>query len=349
MRYLSLFSGIEAATVAWQPLGFIPAEFSEIDPYPCAVLNHHYPDVPNLGDVKKITEVDIARLGQIDIVVFGSPCTDVSIAGKRKGFIDENGYVTRSGLFAYAIEIIGWARKHCGTRFALWENVPGIFSSNKGRDFAAVVEQMAGPGDVSIPKNGWGTEGAAVGDYGMLEWSVLDAQWFGLAQRRKRVFVIVDFGDWASRPPILLERYSLRGDIAPSRKKGEGFTHDIAPSITKSGRGVSRAGDTRGQDPVVAFRAFGQDGFTPDNISPPILASDGGGAGVPTVNHKMLVRRLTERECARLQGFPDDYLDIVFKGKPAAGVNKYKALGNSMAVPVMRYIGEKINEVVDYE
>ncbi|WP_239649529.1 DNA cytosine methyltransferase [Methylocucumis oryzae] len=107
--------------MAWKNLGFTPVAFSEIAPYPCAVLQHHYPSVPNFGDVTKITESDIKKLGAIDLVVFGSPCTDLSVAGKRKGFIDENGKVTRSGLFDHAINIIGWARKHCGTRFALWE------------------------------------------------------------------------------------------------------------------------------------------------------------------------------------------------------------------------------------
>lgn len=115
------------------------------------------------------------------------------------------------------LELFDTQENTAGVVSHLWENVPGAFSSNKGRDFAAVVEQMAGLQDVAVPKDGWGKEGAAVGNNGLLEWSVLDAQWFGLAQRRKRVFAIVDFGDWASRPPILLERESLRGDTPPSR------------------------------------------------------------------------------------------------------------------------------------
>ncbi|MDO5769743.1 MAG: DNA (cytosine-5-)-methyltransferase, partial [Psychrobacter sp.] len=211
MRYLSLFSGIEAATVAWEGLGWECVAVSEIDPFACAVLAHHYPNVPNLGSVTEITQKAITNLGHIDLVVFGSPCQNLSVAGNRKGLGGD-----QSGLFFDAIRVIQYARL-CGCRFALWENVPGAFSSNKGRDFAAVVEHMAGLTDVGLPKNGWGKEGAAVGDNGLLEWACLDAQFFGLAQRRKRVFAIVDFGDWASRPPILLERQSLRGDIAPSR------------------------------------------------------------------------------------------------------------------------------------
>lgn len=222
MRYLSLFSGIEAATQAWQPLGWECVAVSEIEPFSCAVLEHHYPNVPNLGDVTKITEQQIKDLGQIDLIVFGSPCQNLSVAGNRKGFEGE-----QSSLFYAAMEIIKYAKRHCKTRFALWENVPGAFSSNKGADFTEVVKHMAGLDDLDTPKNGWGKEGAAVGDNGLLEWSVLDAQWFGLAQRRKRVFAIVDFGDWASRPPILLERESLRGDSAPSRETRQDFTADV--------------------------------------------------------------------------------------------------------------------------
>lgn len=230
MRYLSLFSGIEAATQAWQPLGWECVAVSEIEPFPCAVLEHHYPDVPNLGDVTKITEDDIKKLGQIDLVVFGSPCQGLSVAGARKGLDDE-----RSNLFYDAIRIIEYAKQHCGTRFALLENVPGAFSSNKGADFTEVVKHMAGLNDLDTPKNGWGKEGAAVGDNGLLEWSVLDAQWFGLAQRRKRVFAIVDFGDWASRPPILLERESLRGDTPPSREARESAAADAGASTYREG------------------------------------------------------------------------------------------------------------------
>lgn len=225
MRFLSLFSGIEAASIAWKPLGWECVGVSEIEPFPCAVLAHHYPDVPNLGDVTKITEDDIKKLGQIDLVVFGFPCQDLSVAGGRKGFQGE-----RSSLFYDAIRIIEYAKQHCGTRFALLENVPGAFSSNKGADFSAVVEQMAGLENIGVPKNGWGKEGAAVGSNGLLEWSVLDAQWFGLAQRRKRVFALLDFGDWESRRPVLLEPEGLRGNTPPSREARQSAT-----AITQAG------------------------------------------------------------------------------------------------------------------
>lgn len=225
MRYLSLFSGIEAATQAWKPLGWECVGVSEIEPFPCAVLEHHYPDVPNLGDVTKITEEQVKELGQIDLIVFGSPCQNLSVAGNRKGLQGE-----QSSLFYSAMEIIRYARKNNGLRFALWENVPGSFSSNKGADFSAVVEQMAGLENIGVPENGWGKEGAAVGSNGLLEWSVLDAQFFGLAQRRKRVFALLDFGDWESRRPVLLEPEGLRGNTPPSREARQSAT-----AITQAG------------------------------------------------------------------------------------------------------------------
>lgn len=139
MRYLSLFSGLDAATVAWAPLGWKCAGVAEIEPYCCNLLEQLYPNVPNLGDVSTMTEADVAALGPLDLLVFGSPCQDLSLAVKRKGLNGE-----RSGLFFVAMRIAEWARRHCGLRWALWENVPGVFSSAGGNDFAAVVKHMVG-------------------------------------------------------------------------------------------------------------------------------------------------------------------------------------------------------------
>lgn len=230
MRYLSLFSGIEACTVAWKPLGWECVAVAEIEPFPCAVLAHHYPNVPNLGDVTKITEQRIKELGQIDLVVFGSPCQNLSVAGNRKGLQGES-----SGLFYEAIRLIQYARKHCGARFALWENVPGAFSSNKGNDFREVVRELSANRDINTPKNGWGSTGVALGENGLVEWRVLDAQYFGLAQRRKRVFAIVDFGNWQDRPPILLEPKGVCGDTPPSRETGQKATANTQISTVREG------------------------------------------------------------------------------------------------------------------
>lgn len=207
MRYLDLFSGIGAASVALKPLGWTCAALAEIHPASCRVLAKHYPDIPNLGDVTQLTDEQIAALGPMDIVIGGSPCQGLSAAGRRKGLDDH-----RSGLFHEQMRIFHAAHHLCGARFMLWENVPGAFSSNAGADFAAVVGAMAGA-RIAAPADGWASEGVVLGSAGLVEWSVLDARWFGLAQRRERVFALLDTGDWSSRPPVLLESDALRGTV----------------------------------------------------------------------------------------------------------------------------------------
>lgn len=409
MRYLSLFSGIEAATVAWHPLGWTPVAFAQYDPehdysrgpdFPSAVLAHHYPDVPNLGDVTKIDELDIAMLGPIDLVVFGSPCQDLSQAGNRAGLKG-----SRSGLFFDALRIVRWAQQHCGCQYVLWENVPGALSSNRGRDFALVVGQLAGlaEDELGVPPKGWGNEGAAVGPQGLVEWSVLDAQWFGVAQRRRRVFALLDTGNWADRPPVLLEPESLRGSAAPRRESwqdaapgaGAGASHNggvdlrngaltgaVTHPVQVAGRPPSPGGQPHvlaypSDDPVhaicaneqrtytnegkifqlrnvVAFKAShytrGKDGAPSPVANPPTKETDRGDqdnlvlAGV-RASEAMAVRRLTPVECERLQGFSDGYTAITYRGKPAADGPRYKALGNSFAVPVVRWIGKQITNL----
>lgn len=331
MRYLSLFSGIEAATQAWEPLGWECVGFAEIEPFPCALLAHHYPHVPNLGDVTQIAEIDLIMLGQIDLIVFGSPCQDLSLAGKRKGLAG-----VRSGLFHRAIDIIQWAREHCGLRWAVWENVPGAFTSNKGEDFAVVVRAMGGGEDegvVSVPPKGWGNEGVYLGREALVEWATLDAQWFGVAQRRRRVFAVADFGDWASRPPLLLESESVRG--GPPSRAGQG--EEIAGTLTKrlgergaesAERGLLRVSGTLDANYGRLQGCSGQDANH--------------GHSTLSVIGSCEVRRFTPRECERLQGMRDDYTRVPFRGKPPADGPRYKALGNSMAVPVMNWIGRRI-------
>ena len=385
MRYLSLFSGIEAASVAWEPLGWQPVAFSEIEPFPCAVLAQHWPHVPNLGDVTKIEMRDIKKLGPIDIVIFGSPCQDLSVAGKRKGLAGE-----RSGLFGSAMRIVRWARKHNGLRFALWENVPGAFSTNSGRDFSAVVREMSGA-DIGVPSGGWQNCGVALGREGQTEWSVLDAQFFGVPQRRRRIFALSDFGNWRDRPPILFERDSLCGNPAPRRKEGEEFAStaerstvyenhpndsrvtevNIGPTVTQRfGTGGGNVPLVASHDPAATLqttcddysRADGfnmiatyrksrraqsttdHESWVEDDVANTINTFDIGDVRSTNAvtSDQMHVRRLTPVECARLQGFPDNHLDISYRNKPAPDGAKYKALGNSMAVPVVRWIGEQI-------
>lgn len=276
VRFLSLFSGIEAASEAWLPFGWQCVGVAEIEKFPSAVLAHRHPNTPNFGDIAKITEEQIKALGPIDVIVGGFPCQDLSIAGKRKGLKNEDGSNTRSGLFFVAMQIVQWARKHNGLRWLLVENVPGLLSSGGGGDFAAVLGEMVGT-QFDPPAGKWENTGMAIGPDGLAEWCLLDAQWFGVAQRRKRVFSLCDFsvrdfGIWSRSGPVLFEPESLLGDSPPSREKGKGITHSTAPRLTSSGRGVGRTGETRGQDPVVAV--------WPAEIAPALNASFGDKQGL---------------------------------------------------------------------
>ena len=235
MRYLSLFSGIEAATVAWEPLGWEAVGFAEFEDFPKAVLAHHYPDVPDLGDVTQITEEQIRELGHIDIVVGGSPCQDLSVAGKRAGLRNEDGSTTRSGLFDEQMRIFEIARKYCGARYCLWEKVPGAFSSNNGNDFAYVLGSLVG-GSVPVPPDRWKNSGVAISGDGrrLVEWRVLDAQYFGVPQRRRRIFALLDTGAWWSRQPFLFEQDSVFRNIAQGGVEGEGTAKGIKGGVGES-------------------------------------------------------------------------------------------------------------------
>ena len=231
MKYLSVCSGIEAATQAWHPLGWKPVAFSEIEAFPSAVLAHHYPHVPNWGDMTKFREWPDA---DVDVLVGGTPCQSFSVAGLRKGLADPRG-----NLMLTYLAIADRYRP----RWLLWENVPGVLSSSGGRDFGAFL-------------GGLGQLG-----YGFA-YRVLDAQYvrtcgkpYAVPQRRRRVFVVGYLGDWRRAAAVLIDREGLRGDSPPRRKAGQAITHDVAPSLVSSGRGVERAGDTRGQDAVVGICA----------------------------------------------------------------------------------------------
>lgn len=223
MRFLSLFSGIEAATQAWEPFGWEPAAFAEIEPFPAAVLAHHYPNVPNLGDVTKYQEWP--DIGTVDLICGGSPCQDYSIAGQRLGMAGGRGQLTLT-----YIEIAAWYRP----RWLVYENVPGILSSNGGRDFARFLGDLTGQ-TISVPEGGWKNSGIVAGipDAFGLAWRVLDAQHvrtrrfpFAVPQRRRRVWVVAYLGDWRRAAAVLFDRESLSGHPAPRREAGQ-----ISPTI----------------------------------------------------------------------------------------------------------------------
>jgi DNA (cytosine-5)-methyltransferase 1 len=514
MKYLSVCSGIEAATVAWHPLGWQAVGFSEIEKFPSQVLAHHYPNVPNLGDMTKFKEWNLES--NVDVFVGGTPCQSFSVAGLRKGLDDPRG-----NLMLTYLAIADKLRP----RWLVWENVPGVLSSNGGKDFGTFL-------------GGLGQLG-----YGFA-YRVLDAQYFGVAQRRRRVFVVGYLGDWRRAAAVLFERHSLSGNPAPRRQKGKSATASVASGVAVSdyevagtldkgvpGRGIGHNGNYDSQVVSIAKQwpaeisstldtTFGtkqgledqhvnagcpmfvpvepttfalqgaghtsqnsqgsgwneEVSFTlnrldvhgvalpisfdmaqitskvngtrvepglpvstldkgsqmhiaqpvffeprsPDGVpriypmdgAAPTLNTMGGGQREPCVTHalgtdlyngaitgdvaatmsthggdgngtgptvmqpigfeanmslqqpstsgvfqtlthrthasvnvNMAVRRLTPKECERLQGFPDNYSDIMPKGKPTPDGPRYKALGNSMAVPVMAWIGKRIQEV----
>lgn len=487
MRYLSVCSGIEAVSVAWQPLGWLPAMFAEIDPFCCWLLRSRYrasrpvfmpsphdaPDrkeakhraaairnvvtLPADGDV--INAGDFTRIGAddagaIDLLAGGTPCQSFSIAGKRAGLDDPRGNLTIE--FARLVDRVRPV-------WVVWENVPGVLSIDDGRTFGAFLGLLVQLG------------------YGVA-YRVLDAQFFGVPQRRRRVFVVGHSGDWRAAAAVLAEFHCLSGYPPPRRKTRQ----DVAPTLSArayggggpgshfdvdgglipstqnishclnaggmgrqdyetetliahslsadgfdasedgTGRGVpliagalrTRYGDSSGQDfsdssalLPVAFNLRGREGGAlpelagaaslraasggssnsyiafsakdygadADSTAPTLRgmghnrshANGGGQAAVAwtqeltastdvagtlqcggeggradgVMTPQMAVRRLTPRECECLQGFPDDYTLVEYRGKLAADGPRYKTLGNSMAVPVMRWIGRRIDAV----
>ena len=476
--YATACSGIDAPAVAWRPLGWTQAFSSDIEPFPNAVRAHHDPDVPNYGDMTKFREWP--DHDDIGLICAGTPCQAFSVAGLRKGLDDPRGNLT--------LVFLGILDRY-RPEWVVWENVPGVLSIDGGRVFGTFL-------------GGLGQLG-----YGFA-YRVLDAQHFGVPQRRRRVFVVGHLGDWRRAAAVLFERHSLQGHPAPSREKGErpapavtsgaangsaghesrsgsakeGLIVPVSPTLRaggnrtggdrppgtdvdtcdslipilnavayggnnqsgpinvatavnahggphgrldfesetfvthslraegfdasedSTGRGTPlvpvafdttqitsaanysnpKAGDpchplaARGHPPAIAFsskdhgadagdiaptlRSMGHEGShangggqvavafhnrqDPDvsgDVTHPIGAKDNGMG----IWHGMQVRRLTPIECERLQGFPDQYTNVPYRGKPAADRPRYKALGNSMAVPVMRWIGERVQVVED--
>lgn len=361
MRYLSLCSGIEAASNAWKPLGWEAVGFSEIEPFPCAVLAERFPEIPNYGDMTKYKEWK--DVGQFDVLVGGTPCQSFSVAGLRRGLEDPRGNL----MLTY-----GAIANHFKPRVIVWENVPGVLSSNGGRDFGTFLGMLAECG------------------YGFA-YRILDAQYFGVPQRRRRVFVVGYIGDWRRAAQILFESESLRGDNPPSRKTGEGVAkcltrgasqrYDsetetmIATTLTSNGDAHSGFRDEKGLVYDMRGRGNGNtaptlctdhpsrpsdycpvvmgldcfNGMETGRISATIGANSGQSANHsgPQISVNSAVRRLTPVECERLQGFPDNWTRIPWRGASAEDCPdgpRYKAIGNSMAVSVMRWIGERIEK-----
>jgi DNA (cytosine-5)-methyltransferase 1 len=401
LRYLSVCSGIEAASVAWHPLGWQPVAFSEIEPFPSAVLAHHYPNVPNLGDMTRFEEWPVKLLAEVDILVGGSPCQAFSVAGKRESLADARGNLTL--VYTKLLEAIDEQRFRAGRPSAIcvWENVPGVLST-KDNAFGCFLAGLVGEEvPLQAPRGKWKDAGVVVGPERLAAWRILDAQFFGVAQRRRRVFLVsVSLRHpraWACVAAVLPLIESVQRNPAPRREARQGAaggvggsvangSAGVTPHIFKVRGGVEREDGSRGSTNIgkqagkgylgSEERAFtlaaAQDQFVAQPVAFPINTLTLGGRPNPVndarmtlgvgsdgdpqftlqaahshaVATNMQVRRLTPVECERLQGFPDGYTNIPWRKKDEAPDGpRYKALGNSMAVPCMAWIGKRIAEV----
>lgn len=289
----SVCSGIEAASVAWAPLGWRARWFAEVEPHASRVLAHHYPGTPNHGDFRKIGR----EHGRIDLLCGGTPCQSFSYAGERGGIEDPRGNLTRE-FCALADRL--------RPRWLLWENVPGVLTADSGRAFGSFVGALAELG------------------YGFA-WRVLDAQHFGVPQRRRRLFLVAHSGArWDRAAEVLFERDGSGRDPAPL---GDARQDAAARADARAARGGPLAFHLT-QDPISG------------TVTPTLSAGGSHGCATLGVLVDGVARKLMPIECERLQGFPDDYTAPLGSDAP-----RFKVLGNSMAVPVMRWIGERIAAV----
>lgn len=469
MRYGSVCSGIEAATVAWKPLGFEAAWFSEIEPFPCELLEQKYPGVPNYGDMTSLKDRILSgEIEATDIVCGGTPCQAFSLAGKRESLDDDRGNLSLE--FCNIVDAIDEVRiKHGKPQtIVFWENVPGVLST-KDNAFGCFLGQLVGASTpLTSGANRWPNVGYVAGPKRKAAWRVLDAQHFGVPQRRRRVFVIASAREDFDPSKVLFEQTSLRGDSASGGSQGQDITSStkgrtgenservgfregsfgqfcesdkagttkatggclgggsetlvvddtsaclescydmshscdvirdekVFPTLTarmgtggnqvpivlmdQGGDGMTiekdKVGTLRAQthehEPVacvneapVAFRISSyasnvmkssnpNSGIKEAEISPTIDTTQPSPAkaqGGLAIVSKTVVRKLTPVECERLQGFPDDYTRIPYRGKTkeqCPDSPRYKAIGNSWAVPVVRWLGKRIKNIVNHE
>lgn len=477
LLYGSVCSGIEAVSLAWEPLGMVPVWFSEIDAFPCAVLAHHYPQVRNLGDMTRIADqVRAGTAAAPDILVGGTPCQSFSVAGARQGLADPRGALTLNYVeLANALDHTRH-ETHRPPVTLVWENVPGVLS-DRSNAFGCLLGALAGESRALEPAGEkWTHAGCVSGPRRRIAWRVLDAQYFGVAQRRRRVFLVASGRDDLDPAAVLFESGGLHGHPAPGHAPWEDAAAAAASGAAPAGdyAGLNRAygkitvtfgfggGNTAGPIDVAACLTaapgpkhdFDVETFMVQSVARCIshtlgtanggkgCGEDGTGRGVPIVTHapqvlafaqnsrgelrlesghgqlsgalstgggkpgqglpmiasvslrgrehglaaelgdgisptlracsgggdkghvlapayeahfhytprepdaadwsQWRVRRLLPVECERLQGMPDDYTQVPYRGKPAADAPRYKAIGNSMAVPCVAWIGERL-------
>ena len=287
MRYGSVCSGIEAATAAWHHMGWEAAFFSEIEKFPCAVLEHRYPDVPLHGDFTTIKENEY---GKIDLLVGGTPCQSFSVAGLRGGLDDDRGNL--------ALEFCRLAQRE-QPRWIVWENVPGVLSSSGGRDFGSILGALEDLG------------------YG-LAYRVLDAQYFGVAQRRRRVFVVGYLGDWRPAAAVLFERHSMSGHPAPSREKRQEATDTVATGTGGSG------GDGGVRPDLDTFECGGIGSYSASDNSSPLLRT---GADLGPGCEALIASTFNEDGTARTLTARYDSSPCVDRGPDVVGTLRAKRPG----------------------
>ena len=467
IKFGSVCSGIEAASVAWHPLGWEAAWLAEIEPFPSAVLAHHYPTVPNLGDMTLLpARILSGEIEAPDVFCGGTPCQAFSIAGLRNSLDDHRGNL--SLIFCEIANAIDQRRliQQSDPAIIFWENVPGVLNT-KDNAFGCFLAGLAGEDSpFEIADGKWTSAGCVLGSKRAVAWRTLDAQYFGVAQRRRRVFVVASAREGFNPTEVLFEFTGERRDTPPSRETGENATDNVRGSVEVSSPLAARDYKDAGTDGMtknsaklvvtnrlVAFGEYATDGTastmksrdykdatdlitvyenhpadsrvqdmgevcntvtsrwgtgggnvpfalqaysiredakantfsaTPLDVSTCIgslvpsvqshhaqtfIAStfkvrgecEGGGKGYLGAEEKtftisatqdqqvftnMAVRRLTPTECERLQGFPDGYTNVPFRKKPASDGPRYKALGNSWAVPVVAWIGKRINDAI---
>lgn len=324
MRYGSVCSGIEAASVAWHGLGWQPAWFAEIEPFPSAVLSHRFPEVANLGDMTKIARgVLTGEVEAPDVLVGGTPCQAFSVAGMREGLADARGQLTIKFVeLADAIDLVR-VRRGAESSVIVWENVPGVLSS-KDNAFGCLLAALAGEDDALVPPGGgkWSNAGYVLGPARAIAWRVLDAQYFGVAQRRRRLFVVASASERVDPIRVLFEFQGGRGTVATDESR-------------KGGRSCLAGGGA-------LYRFRRTDSYAKDVTSSTLTARDYKDARDLVVMNDGRVRGLCAEEYEWLQGFPIGWTDI----SGATQGKRKKALGNSMAVPCMAWIGSRIKQEV---
>lgn len=352
IRYGSVCSGIEAATCAWHPLGWQPAWFSEIDRFPNAVLAHRHPDVPNLGDMASIpARIRAGEVEAPDLLVGGTPCQSFSIAGLRRGLADPRGGLTRT--FVEILDAIDAVRTAAGLgpALALWENVPGVLNDDDNA-FGNLLAALVGEDRPLDPPGGrWSDAGAVLGPARRAAWRVLDARYFGLAQRRRRVFLVVGAVAGPVDPvEVLLVEPDVRDPAAKGRRTRSNRQARPRGGTPRAGGGrEADAADGRDGDGSTTPFAFDAYNFSDADVTHTLRRGRGNGTddAIPITLDGRGVRRLTPLEYERLQGFPEGHTLVPWRGRPAEDCPddpRYRALGNSMAVPVVAWVGRRIDD-----